>query len=132
LDNIWRAGFPPAPQPLGSGRRNDRRRLWRMTLARNRKFADSPLERAGFELPVRGRGESGCHPFCAARLFRNGSVRRNGCRGSARCGVPRFSAPREGSGNPTGDRSAVLSSWPHAMHSRRTKSPGPRSSMRAA
>ena len=44
LDNIWRAGFPPAPQPLGSGRRNDRRRCWRMTLGRNRKFADSPLE----------------------------------------------------------------------------------------
>src|SRR5215469_11712234 len=44
LDNIWRAGFPPAPQPLGSGRRNDRRRRWRMMLARNRKFADSPLE----------------------------------------------------------------------------------------
>src|SRR5215472_4758404 len=47
-------GEPPAPQPLGSGRRNDRRRRWRMTLARNRKFADSPVERNGFEIPVPG------------------------------------------------------------------------------
>src|SRR5262249_26178347 len=34
--------------------RNDRRRRWRMTLARNRKFADSPVEGGGFELPVPG------------------------------------------------------------------------------
>src|SRR5215471_1257526 len=33
-------------------RRNDRRRRWRMTLARNRKFADSPVERDGFENSV--------------------------------------------------------------------------------
>ena len=33
---------------------------------RNRWFADSPLEGTGFELPVRGRGQSGCRPFCAA------------------------------------------------------------------
>src|SRR5215831_13848799 len=32
--------------------RNDRRRRWRMTLARNRKFADSPVERSGFEPSV--------------------------------------------------------------------------------
>jgi hypothetical protein len=32
-----------------------------------RKFAtDSPLEGTGFELPVRGRGQSGCRPFYAA------------------------------------------------------------------
>jgi hypothetical protein len=35
-------------------------------LARDRRFADSPLEGTGFELPVRGRGQSGCRPFCAA------------------------------------------------------------------
>ena len=29
-----------------------RRRRWRMTLARNRKFADSPLEGTGFEISV--------------------------------------------------------------------------------
>ena|SRR6516165_2775144 len=34
-------------------------------LARNRKFVDSPLEGTGFELPVRGRGQSGCRPFYA-------------------------------------------------------------------
>jgi hypothetical protein len=27
---------------------------------------DSPLEGDGFELPVRGRGQSGCRPFYAA------------------------------------------------------------------
>ena len=32
--------------------RNDRRRRWRMTLARNRKFADSPVEGTGFEISV--------------------------------------------------------------------------------
>src|SRR5215472_17744998 len=32
--------------------RNDRRRRWRMTLARNRKFADSPVEEDGFEPSV--------------------------------------------------------------------------------
>ena len=48
----WRAWFPPAPQPLGSGRRNGRRHRWRMTLARNRKFADSPLEEAVSSEPV--------------------------------------------------------------------------------
>src|SRR5215813_11002692 len=30
---------------------------------RDRKFADSPPEGDGFELPVRGRGQSGCRPF---------------------------------------------------------------------
>jgi hypothetical protein len=34
--------------------------------ARDRKFADSPLEGTGFELPVRGRGQSGCRSFYAA------------------------------------------------------------------
>ena len=32
---------------------------------RNQKFADSPAERTGFELPVRGGGEAGCRPFAA-------------------------------------------------------------------
>src|ERR1700730_4555135 len=35
-----------------------------VALFRNRKFADSPLEGTGFELPVRGCDESGFHPFC--------------------------------------------------------------------
>src|SRR5215467_11439425 len=35
-------------------------------LARNRKFVDSPLEGTGFELPVRGRGQSVCRPSYAA------------------------------------------------------------------
>ena len=52
LDNIWRARVPPAPRPLGSGQRNDRRRRWRMTLARNRWFADSLLEEAVTSEPV--------------------------------------------------------------------------------
>ena len=30
---------------------------------RDRKFADSSLEGTGFELSVRGRGQSGCRPF---------------------------------------------------------------------
>ena len=34
-----------------------------IALLRNRKFVDSLLERNGFELPVRGRGQSDCHPF---------------------------------------------------------------------
>ena len=34
-----------------------------MERARDGKFADSPLERNGFELPVRVRGQSDCHPF---------------------------------------------------------------------
>ena len=29
--------------------------------------ADSPLEEAGFELPVRGRGKPGYRPFCPAQ-----------------------------------------------------------------
>jgi hypothetical protein len=37
---------------------------WRA--GRDREFADSPLEGTGFELPVRGRGQSGCRPFYAA------------------------------------------------------------------
>src|SRR5215467_8647667 len=36
----------------------DRRRCWRMTLGRNRKFAGSPLEGGGFELPVPGLGRA--------------------------------------------------------------------------
>ena len=35
----------------------------RIVPARNRKFADSPLEGTGFELLVRGRGEAGCCAF---------------------------------------------------------------------
>jgi DNA invertase Pin-like site-specific DNA recombinase len=36
---------------------------------RDRGFADSPLEGDGFELPVRGRGQSVCRPFCRTRLL---------------------------------------------------------------
>ena len=32
--------------------------------------ADSPLEGDGFELPVRGRGQSVCRPFCRTRLLK--------------------------------------------------------------
>src|SRR5215472_14382830 len=39
--------------------RNDRRRRWRMTLARNRKFADSPVEGSGFELSVPRQMDNG-------------------------------------------------------------------------
>ena len=43
---------------------------------RNRWFVDSPLERAGFELLVRGRGEAGCRAFDApSYLGRVGSRR---------------------------------------------------------
>jgi hypothetical protein len=46
-----------------------RRPRWEMTPPlRDRKFADSSLEGTEFELPVRGRGQSGCHPFYAAKL----------------------------------------------------------------
>jgi hypothetical protein len=31
---------------------------------------DSPLEGDGFELPVRGRGQSVCRPFCRTRLLK--------------------------------------------------------------
>jgi len=44
--------------------------------ARNRWFADSPLEGTGFELLVRGRGEAGCRAFDAPNyLGRVGSRR---------------------------------------------------------
>jgi hypothetical protein len=43
--------------------------------ARDRKFADSRLEGDGFELPVRGRGQSGCRPFWVGCALRSGAVR---------------------------------------------------------
>jgi hypothetical protein len=36
---------------------------------RNRKFVDSPLEGNGFELPVRGRGQSDCRHFVQPAAF---------------------------------------------------------------
>ena len=41
---------------------------------RNQKFADSPVEGDGFELPVRERGASGCRPFVAPDAW-DGSTR---------------------------------------------------------
>ena len=42
---------------------------------RYRKFADSPLEGDGFELPVRGRGQSGCRRSWVGCALRSGAVR---------------------------------------------------------
>jgi hypothetical protein len=46
----------------------------RWDLPRSEFAPDSPLEGTGFELPVRGRGQSGCRPFYAAESS-DGSVR---------------------------------------------------------
>ena len=50
-------------------------RRHRYPTAAIRKFTDSPLEGDGFELPVRGRGQSGCRPFWVGCALRSGAVR---------------------------------------------------------
>jgi hypothetical protein len=63
----------PAPMTKTEPRsvRSLRHRAPREPLRGDRKFADSPLEGTGFELPVRGRGQSDCRPFVQSRPDEN-------------------------------------------------------------
>jgi hypothetical protein len=62
-----------------AGPGGSRKRATASTGKRNRKFADSPLEGSGFELPVRGSGEAGLSPLLLAPIAWDGSA----CCGSA-------------------------------------------------
>ena len=55
-----------------------------------RRETDSPLEGSGFELLVRGRGEIWLSPPFMRAGSSDDSVRRSGCRGSARFARPDF------------------------------------------
>src|SRR5499427_1790739 len=62
----------PSPHTRGKPRLLD---VGRRILARDRFAPDSPLEGDGFELPVRGRGQSGCRPFWVGCALRSCAVR---------------------------------------------------------
>ena len=88
-----------------------------------RSSSDSPLEEDGFELPVRGRGQSGCPPLLCRRMRRKrffnleispfdgpGCLGRVGSRPSDRLEIEPRRLLRAGSAalDKTGDRDAVV------------------------